>query len=62
MQTVKIIIGVILGFFSLKTILQMTGEMNGAGLAGAFVGFLIFGGLSGWLIYSGIKGNQKTEE
>jgi hypothetical protein len=62
MQTAKIIIGAIIGFFALITMVQIAGEERGAGLAGAFTGFLLFGGLAGWLIYSGVKGNQKKNQ
>lgn len=62
MQTAKIISGVIIVFFALKTMVQMAGEVSGAGLAGAFTGFLLIGGLGGWLIYSGVKGNQKKDQ
>lgn len=62
MNTVKIIVGAVLGFFSLITMVQMAGEERGAGLAGAFTGFLVFGGLAAWLISSGIKGNQKMND
>jgi len=62
MQTVKIIIGAIIGLFALITMIQMAGEESGAGLAGAFTGFLLIGGLAGWLIFSGVKGNQKRRK
>ena len=62
MQTFKIILGVIIGFATLKTMIEMIGEESGAGLAGAFTGFLILGGLAGWLIYSGITGGEKKNE
>lgn len=62
MQTAKIIIGAIIGFFALTTMIKMAGEESGAGLVGAFTGFVIIGGLAGWLIYSGVKGNQKKNE
>lgn len=62
MQTAKIIIGGIIGFSALITMVQMAGEESGAGLAGAFTGFLLIGGLAGWLIYSGVKGSQKKNQ
>jgi hypothetical protein len=62
MQTVKIIFGAIIGFFALITMVQMANEESGAGLAGAFLGFLIIGGLAGLLIYNGVKGNQKKNQ
>jgi len=55
MKTLKIIVGAILGIASLETIIQVAGEENGAGLFGAFIGFILLGGLSVWLIYSGLK-------
>jgi len=58
----KIIIGVIIGFFALMTMVQMAGEESGAGLMGAFIGFLIIGGLACWLIFSGLKDNQKLND
>lgn len=59
MQTLKIIIGIILGIVTLNVMITMAGEESGAGLGGAVTGFIIIGGLSGWLIYSGVKGIQK---
>lgn len=59
MQTVKIIIGVILGIAVLNVMISTLSTESGAGLAGAFTGFILIGGLSGWLIYSGIKGNRQ---
>ncbi|AEK22703.1 hypothetical protein [Capnocytophaga canimorsus] len=47
MQTVKIIIGGIIGFFSFMTTIEMTGEARGAELAGVFTAFLVIGGVSG---------------
>lgn len=55
MQTFKVILGLILGVAAIVTMVQMAGEEKGAGLAGAFTGFLILGGIAGWLIYSGTK-------
>jgi hypothetical protein len=55
MKTFKIIIGAILGIASLVTIVQVAGEESGASLFGAFIGFVLLGGLSVWLIYSGLK-------
>ena len=46
MQIAKIIIGIIIGFFALFTIVQMAGEETGSGLGGAFTGFIIIGGLA----------------
>ncbi len=62
MQTIKIILGAIIGFFALTTFVQMTGEESGAGLTGAFTGFLIIGLFAGWLIYSGVKGNERKDQ
>ncbi len=62
MQIAKIISGSIIGLFSLFTMIQMAGEESGAGLIGAFIGFLLIGGLAVWLIYSGIKGKNKYGE
>ncbi len=62
MQTAKIIIGIIIGFFALITLVQMAGEESGAGLGGVFTGFILIGGLAGWLIYSGVKGNEKKKK
>lgn len=60
MNTVKIVIGVILGLSGTITFTQMMGEESGAGLGGAFFGFLILGGIAALLIYSGVKGNQNN--
>jgi len=62
MQTFKIIFGIIIGISALNVTIIMSEEEKGAGLAGAFSGFLILGGLSAWLIYSGSKGNKKNEK
>lgn len=59
MQTLKIIIGVILAIAVTNVMITTAGEEKGAGLAGAFTGFILIGGLAGWLIYSGIQGNNK---
>jgi len=60
MKAVKIIVGLVIGIFSLVTFIQMAGQESGAGLNGAFFAFLIFGGLSAWLIYSGLKSNDTS--
>jgi hypothetical protein len=59
MSTIKIIAGIIIGFFSFVTLIQMVGEERGAGLVGVFIGFLLVAGFSVWLINSGLNGNKK---
>lgn len=59
MNTFKIIIGIILIIAAINVLITMAGDERGAGLAGAFTGFIIVGGLGGWSIYSGSKGNKK---
>ncbi|AEK22701.1 hypothetical protein [Capnocytophaga canimorsus] len=46
MQTVKVIIGGIIGFFSFMTTIEMAGEARGAELAGVFTTFLVIGEIS----------------
>jgi hypothetical protein len=60
MRTFKIIIGIVLGLFSLITIVQVAGEESGAGLAGAITGFIIFEGIAIWLIYSATNKNLEV--
>ena len=55
MKTIKVIIGIIIAFFSTKTIFEMYNEESGAGLFGAFSGYIIFMAIAIWLIYSGSK-------
>ena len=55
MKTIKVIIGIIIAFFSTKTIFEMYNEESGAGLFGAFLGYVIFMAIAIWLIYSGSK-------
>lgn len=61
MQTLKIILGAILGITGFSVFIEMVGEESGAGLFGAFTGFLIMEVIAGLLIYSGIKGNEKKK-
>jgi hypothetical protein len=61
MKTLKVIIGAILGFCAIKVMVEMASEESGAELFGAFIGFLLIGGLAGWLIYSGLKSTKKKE-
>lgn len=55
MKTIKVIIGIIIAFFSTKTIFEMYNEESGAGLFGAFSGYIILMAIAIWLIYSGSK-------
>jgi hypothetical protein len=59
MSTIKIISGIIIGFFAFVTLIQMVGEERGAGLVGGFIAFLLVAGFSIWLINSGLNGNIK---
>lgn len=68
MKIIKNIIGVILILFGTITIVQMSGQESGAGLFGAFAGYLILLAISIWLLYSANKKEklskfvqQKTE-
>ena len=61
MQTFKIILGIVLAIAAINVMSTMAGEEQGAGLAGAFTGFLILGGIALWLIYTGIQGNSKKQ-
>ena len=59
MQVLKIILGIIIGIAALITMVEAFGEERGAGLGGAFIGFLLIGGLAFWLIKSGMEGMNK---
>lgn len=59
MKTFKIILGIVLAVAALNVLIAMMGEEHGAGLAGAFTGFVIIGSIAGWLIYSGLKSKKR---
>ena len=55
MKNLKIIIGIVLIVFGTITIIQMYNEESGAGLFGAFTGYVVFLIISIWLIYSATR-------
>lgn len=55
MKTVKVIIGLVVGFFATTTMFQMFFEESGAGLFGAVTGYVIIMTICIWLVYSGLK-------
>jgi hypothetical protein len=59
MSTIKIISGIIIGFFAFVTLIQMVSEERGAGFVGGFFAFLLVADFSIWLIKSGLNGNIK---
>lgn len=58
MKTVKVIIGLVVGFFATTTMFQMFSEESGAGLYGAVTGYVIIMAICIWLVYSGSKNKE----
>lgn len=58
MKTVKVIIGLVVGFFATTTMFQMFFEESGAGLYGAVTGYVIIMTICIWLVYSGSKNKE----
>lgn len=61
MKQFKTILGIILILFGTITIIQMASEERGAGLFGAFTGYIIILGISIWLLYSANKKDNENK-
>lgn len=63
MNTIKIIIGAIVGISGFYALIEVIGEAtSSAEMGGAITAFIVLGGIAGWLVYSGIKGYEKNED
>lgn len=62
MKIVKVIIGLVVGFFATITMFQMFSEESGAGLYGALTGYIIIMAICVWLVYSGSKDKEVMVE
>ncbi|GAB2622556.1 hypothetical protein GCM10027035_17950 [Emticicia sediminis] len=61
MKLFKLILGIVIGIFSLITLIQELGQGHqGAALMGTLTGFVIIGGISFLLIRSGLNENNKN--
>lgn len=63
MKIVKIILGVLLLFATIKVLIGSLNEStsNGGALIGTIIGFCLMVALAIWLIKSGISNNTKSE-
>lgn len=60
MKTIKLISGIIIGFFSTTTIIEMFNEERGASLYGAITGYIILMIFSVWLVFSGSRESKSS--